>query len=89
MLLTENPTLILFNRKLIIPVNRRLDVRAAYRFLDVQTKYKSGLIEKPLLSKHRGFLNIAYSTRKIKKTQWKIDLTYAVDRKPTNSLYWR
>ena len=43
--------------------------------LDVQTKYKSGLIEKPLLSKHRGFLNIAYSTRKIKNRQWKIDLT--------------
>ena len=64
-----------FQSEINYSVNRRLDIRAAYRFLDVQTKYKSGLIEKPLLSKHRGFLNIAYSTRKTKTRQWKIDLT--------------
>lgn len=64
-----------FQSEINYSVTRRLDIRAAYRFLDVQTKYKNGLIEKPLLSKHRGFLNIAYSTRKIKNCQWKIDLT--------------
>ena len=64
-----------FQAEINYSVNRRLDIRVAYRFLDVKTKYKSGLIEKPLLSKHRGFLNIAYSTRKIKNRQWKIDLT--------------
>jgi len=64
-----------FQTEINYSVNRRLDIRAAYKFLDVQTKYKTGLIEKPLLSKHRGFLNIAYSTRKIKSTQWKLDLT--------------
>jgi outer membrane receptor for ferrienterochelin and colicins len=64
-----------FQAEINFSVNRRLDIRTAYRFLDVKTKYKSGLIEKPLLSKHRGFLNIAYSTRKIKNRQWKIDLT--------------
>lgn len=64
-----------FQSEINFSVNRRLDIRTAYRFLDVKTKYKSGLIEKPLLSKHRGFLNIAYSTRKIKNRQWKIDLT--------------
>jgi hypothetical protein len=64
-----------FQAEINYSVNRRLDIRVAYRFLDVQTKYKSGLIEKPLLSKQRGFLNIAYSTRKIKNRQWKIDLT--------------
>ena len=64
-----------FQAEINFSVNRRLDIRTAYRFLDVQTKYKSGRIEKPLLSKHRGFLNIAYSTRKIKNRQWKIDLT--------------
>ncbi len=64
-----------FQSEINFSVNRRLDIRMAYRFLDVKTKYKSGLIEKPLLSKHRGFLNIAYSTRKIKNRQWKIDLT--------------
>ena len=64
-----------FQAEINFSVNRRLNIRTAYRFLDVKTKYKSGLIEKPLLSKHRGFLNIAYSTRKIKNRQWKIDLT--------------
>ena len=64
-----------FQTEINYSVNRRLDIRAAYKFLDVQTKYKTGLIEKPLLSKHRGFLNIAYSTRKTKNRQWKIDLT--------------
>ena len=64
-----------FQAEINFSVNRRLDIRTAYRFLDVKTKYKSGLVEKPLLSKHRGFLNIAYSTRKIKNRQWKIDLT--------------
>ena len=66
-----------FQAEINYSINRRLDIRAAYRFLDVKTKYKSGptLKEKPLLSKNRGFLNIAYSTRKIKSTQWKLDLT--------------
>ena len=56
-------------------LNRRWDFRAAYRFLDVKKQYQSGLKEKPLLSKHRGFLNIAYSSRKKKSKQWKADLT--------------
>ena len=64
-----------FQAEINYSINRRLDIRAAYRFLDVKTKFKSRIIEKPLLSKHRGFLNIAYSTRKIKNRQWKIDLT--------------
>ena len=64
-----------FQGEINYSINRRLDIRAAYRFLDVKTKYISGLKEKPLLSNNRGFLNIAYSTRKIKSSQWKVDLT--------------
>ena len=55
--------------------NRRLDFRLAYRFLDVKKDYQSGFKEKPLLSKHRGFVNVAYSTRKKNHKQWKLDLT--------------
>ena len=55
--------------------NRRLDFRVAYRFLDVKKDYQSGFKEKPLLSKHRGFVNVAYSTRKKNHKQWKLDLT--------------
>ena len=56
-------------------INRRMSIRTAYRFLDVKTDYLTGLLEKPFVSKHRGFLNLAYSTRKRKGKQWVADLT--------------
>ena len=64
-----------FQAELNYDFNRRWSLRTAYRFLDVQKQYQSGLKEKPLLSKHRGFINIAYSSRKHNKSQWKIDFT--------------
>ena len=64
-----------FQAELNYDFNRRWSLRAAYRFLDVKKQYQSGLKEKPLLSKHRGFINIAYSTRKQKDRQWKFDFT--------------
>jgi outer membrane receptor for ferrienterochelin and colicins len=51
---------------------RRFDVRAAYRWLDVQTDYLfDRRLEKPLISKHRAFMNFAYET----KNKWKFDYT--------------
>jgi len=50
---------------------RRLDVRAAYRWYDVQTQYLSGMSSKPLVSKNRAFINLAYATR----NSWKFDYT--------------
>ena len=50
---------------------RRLDLRLAYRYLDVQTIYLQGMLTKPLVSKHRAFANIAYET----KNRWKFDYT--------------
>ncbi len=47
------------------------EIRLAYRWLDVQTQYKTGVLEKPLIAKNRGFLNLAYSTH----TNWKFDVT--------------
>lgn len=64
-----------FQTEINYSINRRWNLRMAYRFLDVKKKYQSGLKEKPLLSKHRGFVNVAYSTRKKKNKQWKFDLT--------------
>ena len=64
-----------FQAELNYNFNRRWSLRTAYRFLDVKKQYQSGLKEKPLLSKHRGFVNIAYSSRKQNKSQWKVDLT--------------
>lgn len=50
---------------------KKLDVRLAYRWLDVQTKYNSGILQKPLIAKHRAFANIAYETN----NHWKFDYT--------------
>lgn len=65
---------------------KRLDIRLAYRWFDVKTEQMSGLLEKALLSPHRAFVNMAYTTRK----KWNFDLTtqwYDKSRMPltTNS----
>jgi TonB dependent receptor-like, beta-barrel/CarboxypepD_reg-like domain/TonB-dependent Receptor Plug Domain len=49
----------------------RLDVRIAYRWYDVKTTYDGELKEKPLLSNHRAFINLAYETKK----HWGFDYT--------------
>ncbi|MCS3556560.1 MULTISPECIES: TonB-dependent receptor plug domain-containing protein [unclassified Sphingobacterium] len=48
------------------------EARMAYRFFDVKTTYGDQLLERPLLAKHRGFLNLAYSTH---GTGWSFDYT--------------
>ncbi|MEO6834241.1 MAG: TonB-dependent receptor, partial [Chitinophagaceae bacterium] len=50
---------------------KSLDVRVAYRWLDVQTDYSGIMREKPLVAKHRAFINVGYET----KNHWKFDLT--------------
>lgn len=53
----------------------RLDVRMAYRYYDVKSTYtNSGLIDKPLIAKHRGFANLGYATR----NNWKFDYTFQI-----------
>lgn len=48
-----------------------LEVRMAYRMLDVQTNYHGMMMEKTLIAKHRAFLNIAYET----DNDFKFDIT--------------
>lgn len=55
----------------IIP---RLDIRVAYRYYDVKTTFDDVLKEKPLISKHRAFVNLGYETR----NNWKFDYTFQV-----------
>lgn len=52
-------------------VIRRFDVRLAYRYYDVKTTYNTVLKQKPLISPHRAFMNLAYGT----KNHWKFDYT--------------
>lgn len=53
---------------------RRFDLRMAYRWLDVQTDYTSGRLQRPLIPQHRAFVNLAYET----KNTWKFDYTVQV-----------
>lgn len=50
---------------------KKLDLRMAYRWLDVKTTYHGTLLEKPFTAKHRAFINLAYETA----GKWKFDYT--------------
>tara|TARA_R110002049_G_scaffold247413_5_gene421589 strand:- start:1578 stop:3833 length:2256 start_codon:yes stop_codon:yes gene_type:complete len=53
-----------------------VDLKVAYRYLDVKTDFQSGLKQKPLTAMHRVFSNIGYETRTNKKGgSWKFDAT--------------
>lgn len=52
-------------------VARRFDVRLAYRWLDVETDYLSGRLQRPLVPRDRAFINLAYKT----KNNWAFDYT--------------
>jgi outer membrane receptor for ferrienterochelin and colicins len=59
-----------FQVELVYKPVRRMELRTAYRWLDVKTTYGGRLLERPLLSRHRIFLNMGYQWRK-----WNIDYT--------------
>lgn len=50
---------------------KRLDLRMAYRWLDVQVDYAAGQLRKPLIARNRAFLNLEYKTR----NNWSFDYT--------------
>ncbi|MFK7832302.1 MAG: TonB-dependent receptor [Winogradskyella sp.] len=54
-----------------------LELRAAYKYYDIQTDYNSGRLEKPLIPKHRVFANAGYETQlKDNGSRWKFDATF-------------
>ncbi|NHW60085.1 TonB-dependent receptor, partial [Escherichia coli] len=54
----------------------RLDFRLAYKYYDVWADYLEGRREVPFIAKHRGFINMAYSTTKnSKQAYWNLDAT--------------
>jgi outer membrane receptor for ferrienterochelin and colicin len=52
-------------------IAKKLDLKLAYRFYDVQTTYNGQLLERPFVSRHRAFANLAYET----KSKWMFDVT--------------
>lgn len=58
---------------------KNFDVRLAYKYYDVQADYLDGRREIPFMSKHRGFVNLAYATNKNTKGGfWSFDTTLNV-----------
>ncbi|MFD2743750.1 MULTISPECIES: TonB-dependent receptor domain-containing protein [Sphingobacterium] len=53
---------------------QHMEARFAYRYLDVQTDYQTGRLQKPLIAKHRGFMNLGYNTH----AGWSFDYTLNV-----------
>ncbi|SFC72077.1 Outer membrane receptor proteins, mostly Fe transport [Parapedobacter composti] len=49
-----------------------LEARLAYRFFDVKTTYGGELLQRPLVARHRGFLNLGYRTH---SGGWHFDYT--------------
>ena len=54
---------------------QRFVVRGAYKYLDVRSLFGDSLQAKVMIPKHRGFLNLAYTTR---NKRWDYDLTLSV-----------
>lgn len=50
---------------------RRTEIRLAYRMFDVTSVYDGYRVAKPLISKHRGFVNLTQSTR----SKWQFSTT--------------
>jgi outer membrane receptor for ferrienterochelin and colicin len=58
-------------------IAKGLDLRTAYKYYEVMTDYKSGMLKKPLTPSHRVFVNLSYETpRALNDAQWKFDATY-------------
>ena len=53
----------------------QIDVRIAYKYLDVQANYGGELRQKVMVPNHRGFVNVGYKTR---NKRWEFDITASV-----------
>ncbi|MEP4946697.1 MAG: TonB-dependent receptor [Flavobacteriaceae bacterium] len=69
-----------YANSLQVELNHRVlpnvEVRTAYKLYDVKTDYQTGLLQKPLLARHRFFTNIGYNTIPTENgSQWRFDYT--------------
>ncbi|MDB2408772.1 TonB-dependent receptor plug domain-containing protein, partial [Crocinitomicaceae bacterium] len=64
-----------FQAEVSIEPIQRFVVRCAYKYLDVRSLFGDSIQAKVMIPKHRGFLNLAYTTR---NKRWDYDLTLSV-----------
>jgi outer membrane receptor for ferrienterochelin and colicins len=51
---------------------KRLQLKTAYRYVDTKMYFRDQLLQKPFVSMHRAFINMAYETR---NKHWLFDMT--------------
>lgn len=51
---------------------KRFFLKTAYRYVDTKVTYHRGLLQKPMVSTHRAFVNFSYET---KNSRWQFDFT--------------
>ncbi|AKD05905.1 hypothetical protein PKOR_22105 [Pontibacter korlensis] len=61
-----------FQAELQYELVKGLDAKAAYKYYDVKTSYQGELLQKPMIPKHRFFVNLGFATPFDK---WRADLT--------------
>ena len=64
-----------FQAEVSIEPMKRFVLRGAYKYLDVQSLFGNSLQAKVMIPKHRGFLNVAYTTR---NKRWDYDVTVSL-----------
>ncbi len=62
-----------FQIQLDVEPIQRYDIRLAYRFNEVKSTYGDELLPRPLIAKHRAFVNMAYTTL----SEWSFDVTWS------------
>lgn len=64
-----------FQTELSFSVVKNLNMRVAYKFLDVKSEYAGKMQQQVMIPRQRGFFNIAYITR---NKRWEYDATLSV-----------
>ncbi len=64
-----------FQAELSLPLRSNLDLRIAYKFLDVKAGYGGKMQQQIMIPRNRGFVNLAYKTR---NKRWEYDATLSV-----------
>ncbi len=75
-----------FQAELSVSPVKTIDVRFAYKYLDVRATYAGAFQQQVMVPAHRGFVNLAYLSR---SKRWEFDITASIfgeQRLPVNML---
>ncbi|MBL4654729.1 MAG: TonB-dependent receptor, partial [Bacteroidia bacterium] len=61
-----------FQAEFFYELTKRLEIKLAYKWQDVKTTYNGLLTDKPMVTRNKGLINLAYAT---KYDKWKFDIT--------------